>query len=149
MVIADQIKDDLKTAMRAGEKERVGALRLVLSELQKGAKESDGDALSSEGELAVLRRERKRRLEAASAYREAGREDLAGGEESEAQLISVYLPAELSDEELAAIVAQAVQDSGAASAKDMGVAMKTAMAAVDGRADGKRVSGLVRAALAG
>jgi uncharacterized protein YqeY len=143
MAIAEQIKTDLQGAMRAGEKQKVGALRLVLSELQKAAKEGADD------ELAVLRRERKRRLEAARAYREAGREDLAGGEESEGELIGSYLPAELSDEELAAIVAQAVRESGAASAKDIGAAMRTAMAAVDGRADGKRVSGLVRAALQG
>jgi uncharacterized protein YqeY len=143
MAVVDQIKSDLTGAMRAGEKERVGALRLVLSELQKAAKEGNDD------ELAVLRRERKRRTEAAGAYREAGREDLAGGEEFEAQLIEAYLPAELSDEELQAIVEQAVKDSGAQSAKDMGSAMKAAMGAVGGRADGKRVSGLVRAALAG
>jgi uncharacterized protein YqeY len=143
MAILEQIKTDLQGAMRAGEKERVGALRLVLSELQKAAKEGSDD------ELAVLRRERKRRLEAASAYREAARDDLAGGEESEAELISGYLPAELSDAELSAIIEQAVRDSGAASAKDMGNAMKHAMAAVDGRADGKRVSGLVRASLQG
>jgi len=149
MAIADQIKDDLKVAMRSGEKQRVGALRLVLSELQKAAKEGGDDASSPEGELAVLRRERKRRLEAAGAYRDAGRDDLADGEEYEAQLIGSYLPAELSDEELAGIVAQAVRDSGAESAKDMGVAMKSAMAVVDGRADGKRVSGLVRAVLTG
>ena len=139
----EQIKVDLQGAMRAGEKQRVGALRLVLSELQKAAKEGSDD------ELAVLRRERKRRLEAASAYHEAGREDLAGGEESEAELIGGYLPAELPEAELAAIVEQAVRDSGAQSAKDMGMAMKRAMAAVDGRADGKRVSGIVRAALQG
>ncbi|HKH78979.1 MAG TPA: GatB/YqeY domain-containing protein [Solirubrobacteraceae bacterium] len=149
MAILEQIKGDVQGAMRAGEKERVSALRLVLSELQKAAKEGAGDASSPEGELVVLRRERKRRLEAASAYRDAGREDLAGGEEFEAELIGSYLPAELSEQELAAIVAQAVRESGAESAKDMGVAMKQAMAAVDGRADGKRVSGLVRAALAG
>jgi uncharacterized protein len=143
MAILDQIKLDLQGAMRAGEKQRVGALRLVLSELQKSRKEG------SEDELAVLRRERKRRLEAARAYREAGREDLAGSEESEAELIGRYLPAELSDAELHAIVEQAVRDSGAQSAKDMGQAMKQAMAAVDGRADGKRVSGLVRASLQG
>jgi uncharacterized protein YqeY len=141
VAIAEQIKTDLQGAMRAGERERVGALRLVLSELQKAAKEGGDD------ELAVLRRERKRRLEAAGAYREAGRADLADGEEQEAQLIGTYLPAELSDDELAAIVGDAVRDSGATSAKEMGVAMKHAMAAVDGRADGKRVSGLVRAAL--
>jgi hypothetical protein len=141
MVILDEIKTDLQGAMRAGEKTRVGALRLVLSELQKAAKEGADD------ELAVLRRERKRRLEAAGAYRDAGREDLAAGEQAEAELIGAYLPAELSDEELRGIVEQAVRESGAQSAKDMGMAMKQAMAAVDGRADGKRVSGLVRDSL--
>jgi uncharacterized protein YqeY len=141
MAISEEIKTDLEGAMRAGEKTKVGALRLVLSELQKAAKEGADD------ELAVLRRERKRRLEAAGAYREAGREDLAEGEQAEAQLISAYLPAELSDEELRAIVERAVRESGAESPNDMGVAMKQAMAAVEGRADGKRVSGLVRASL--
>ncbi|HWX52230.1 MAG TPA: GatB/YqeY domain-containing protein [Solirubrobacteraceae bacterium] len=141
MVITQEIKTDLQGAMRAGEKERVGALRLVLSELQKAAKEGADD------ELAVLRRERKRRLEAAGAYRDAGREDLAEGEQAEAELISAYLPPELSDDELRAIVEEAVRESGAESAKDMGRAMKQAMAAVDGRADGKRVSGLVRDSL--
>jgi uncharacterized protein len=143
MALLEQIKADVQTAMRAGEKDRVGALRLLLSELQKAAKEGPDD------ELTVLRRERKRRLEAASAYGEAGREDLARGEQAEAQLIEAYLPVELSEEELAAIVERAVRDRGAASAKDMGMVMKQVMAAVDGRADGKRVSALVRAALAG
>ncbi len=143
MAIAERIKVDVQGAMRAGEKERVGALRLVLSELQKAAKEGSDD------ELAVLRRERKRRLESARAYRDGGREDLAGTEESEAELIGSYLPAELSEQELSAIVTQAVSDSGAQSPKDMGTAMKQAMAAVGGRADGKRVSELVQAALQG
>lgn len=143
MAIVDQIKLDLQGAMRAGEKERVGALRLLLSELQKAQKEGSDD------ELAVLRRERKRRLEAAKAYREAGRDDLAGGEETEGELIGGYLPAELSDAELEAIVERAVRDSGAQSVKEMGQAMKQAMAAVDGRADGRRVSGMVRASLQG
>jgi uncharacterized protein len=143
MAITEQIKTDLQGAMRAGEKEKVGALRMVLSELQKAAKEGGDD------ELAVLRRERKRRLEAAEQFREGGRPELAAGEEAEGELIGGYLPAELSNEELAAIVEQAVRDSGAESVKDMGAAMRTAMAAVDGRADGKRVSGLVRAALQG
>jgi uncharacterized protein len=143
MAIVEQIKEDLQHAMRAGEKETVGALRLVLSELQKAIK--DG----SEDELAVLRRERKRRQEAARAYREAGREDLAGGEEAEGELISTYLPAELSEPELKAIVERAVRESGAESARDMGRVMKQAMAIVDGRADGKRISELVRASLGG
>jgi uncharacterized protein len=143
MAILEAIKSDLQGAMRAGEKERVGALRLVLSELQKAAKEGSDD------EVAVLRRERKRRLEAARAYREAGREELAHGEEAEEELISSYLPTELSEDELKAIVEQAVRDSGAESAKDMGRVMKQAMAAIDGRADGSRVSALVRASLSG
>lgn len=149
MAITEQIKTDLQGAMRAGEKEKVGALRLVLSELQKAAKEGGDDASSPEGELAVLRRERKRRLEAAEQFRDGGRPELAVAEEAEGELIGGYLPAELSDQELTAIVEQAVRDSGAESVKDMGAAMRTAMAAVDGRADGKRVSGLVRAALQG
>ena len=143
MGIRDQIDADLKDAMRAGDKPKVGALRLVVSELQKAAKEGNDD------ELAVLRRERKRRVEAAAAFRDGGREDLASGEETEAELIASYLPAELSDDDLQAIVARAVADSGASSPKDMGMAMRQAMAEVDGRADGKRVSGMVRAALQG
>jgi uncharacterized protein YqeY len=143
MAILDEVKTDLHGAMRAGEKDKVGALRLVLSELQKAAKEGSDD------ELTVLRRERKRRLEAAQAYRDAGQEDRARGEEAEGELIAGYLPAELSEAELQGIVEQAVRDSGAESVKDMGPAMGKAMAAVDGRADGKRVSALVRGALNG
>lgn len=143
MAILDVVKGDLQDAMRAGDRERVGALRLVLSELQKAAKDGADD------ELAVLRRERKRRLEAAKAYREGGREDLADGEESEAKLIGGYLPAELSDEELKEVVERAVRESGAESVKDMGRAMGKAIAAVDGRADAGRVSGLVTTALGG
>jgi len=141
--IEAKLKGDLTAAMKAGERERVGALRLVLSELQKDAKMGAGD------ELAVLRRERKRRLEAAEAYREGGREAQAASEEREARLIADYLPAELGEPELRELVERAVRDSGAQSVADMGRAMGVAMAAVDGRADGKRVSGLVRAALGG
>jgi uncharacterized protein len=142
MTLADTVKQDLVSAMRSGEKDRVGALRLVLSELQKAAKEGGDD------ELAVLRRERKRRLESAKAFRDGGRAELAAGEEAEAKLIESYLPAELPDDSVRAIVAAAVAETGAQSPKDMGQVMKAAMAAVDGRADGKRVSALVREALA-
>jgi uncharacterized protein YqeY len=141
MTLVDTVKQDLHSAMRSGEKDRVGALRLVLSELQKAAKEGGDD------ELAVLRRERKRRLESASAFRGAGRDELAEGEEREARLIEQYLPAELSEDRLRAIVAAAVAETGAQSPKDMGQVMKVAMAAADGRADGKRMSALVREAL--
>ena len=141
MTLVDTVKQDVASAMRAGEKDRVTALRLVLSELQKNAKEGDTD------ELAILRRERKRRLESAAAFRDAGRAELADGEEAEARIIETYLPAELGDDELRAIVAAAVAETGARSPKDMGQVMKAAMAAVDGRADGKRVSTLAREAL--
>jgi uncharacterized protein YqeY len=141
MTLVDTVKQDVASALRAGEKERVGALRLVLSELQKAAKEGSAD------ELAVLRRERKRRLESATVFRDAGRAELAAGEEAEARIIETYLPAELPDDDLRAIVAAAVAETGAQSPKDMGRVMKAAMAVVDGRADGKRVSALVREAL--
>jgi uncharacterized protein YqeY len=139
--IADRIKADVTTAMKAGERERVTALRLVLSELQKAAKDGDAD------ELAVLRRERKRRREAEDAYREAGREDLAAGEAFEAQAIETYLPAELSDDELDALVRAAVAETGASSPRDMGQVIKHVMGAAGGRADGKRVSTKVKEAL--
>ena len=141
MTVADQLKTDLTAAMKAGEKDRVGALRLILSELQKDAKEGKGD------ELAVLRRERKRRLDAAAQFRDGGRAELATQEEGEAELIAGYLPSELSDEELDAIVTAAIEQTGASSPKDMGQVMKAAMGTVAGRADGKRVSARVQGAL--
>jgi uncharacterized protein YqeY len=142
VTLADQVKTDLTSAMRAQDRDRVGRLRLLLSELQKAAKEGDAD------EVAVLRRERKRRVDAAEQFREAGRTELAEAEEAEAELISGYLPAELGDDELRTLVEQAVADTGASSPKDMGAVMKAVMPAVGGRADGKRVSAQVREVLA-
>lgn len=142
MSIADDVKQDLTTAMKAGDKDKVGALRLVLSELQKAAKDGNDD------EQAILRRERKRRLESATAFREAGRVELAEGEEAEAAVIQAYLPAELGDDELRQIVQDAIAETGASSPKDMGGVMKAAMEKTGGRADGKRVSALAREALA-
>ena len=131
----------MTAAMKAGDRDRAQRLRLVLSELQKAAKEGDGD------ELAVLRRERKRRHDAATQYRDAGRAELAEGEEAEAELIGAYLPAELPDEELDRIVADAVAQTGASDVREMGKVMGVVMPAVGGRADGKRVSAKVREAL--
>ena len=144
MTVADRVKQDLTTAMKAGERDRVGTLRLVLSELQKAAKEGrPGD-----DELAVLRRERKRRVESATAFRDGGREDLAEAEEAEAEVISTYLPADMDEVELRGIVRDVIAETGAASPKDMGAVMQLAIPRVAGRADGKRVSALVREALA-
>jgi len=139
--LAGQIKSDVATAMKAGDRDRVGALRLVLSELQKAAKDGDAD------ELAVLRRERKRRRESEAAYRDAGRDDLARAEAYEAGVIESYLPAELGDADLDALVARAIEETGASGPRDMGKAIKHVMAAAGGRADGKRVSTKVKEAL--
>src|SRR3954462_2609174 len=156
MSLLERVQSDITTAMKAGERDRVGALRLVSSELQKAHKEAA--AGSEADEVAVLQRERKRRLRAdqadpegaggdlapAEAYREAARENLAEGEEAEAALIEAYLPAQLSDEELHAIVGDVVAETGASSPKEMGQVMSQVMPRVQGRADGKRVSALVR-----
>lgn len=141
MSLTDTVKHDLVAAMKGGEKDRVATLRLVLSELQKDAKEGAGD------ELAVLRRERKRRREAADAFRKGGREDLAAAEDAEGAIIDGYLPAELSDDELRAVVAAAIEETGATSPRDMGRVMKAAIGRASGRADGRRVSELVKEAL--
>ncbi len=132
------MQTDVTTAMKAGERERVTALRLIVSELQKAVKDGGAD------DVEVLQRERKRRLEAAEAYRDGGRNDLAAGEEREAALIADYLPEQLSDDELGAIVGDAVAESGASSPAEMGKVMALVMPQVKGRADGKRVSTAVK-----
>jgi hypothetical protein len=136
--VLEQVQDDVKVALKAGERERVQALRLIASELQKAAKENGAS------EVEVLQRERKRRVEAAEAFRGGGRTDLAEGEEREAEIIAAYLPEQLSDEELGAIVGDAVAESGASSPKEMGKVMALVMPKVTGRADGKRVSAVVK-----
>jgi uncharacterized protein YqeY len=138
MSVLSQIQDDVKDAMKAGERERVHALRLIVNELQKAAKENGGD------EVEVLQRERKRRLEAADAYRDGGAADRAEAEEREAEIIGSYMPEQVSDEELDAIVGDAVAESGATSPKEMGQVMALVMPQVKGRADGKRVSAVVK-----
>ena len=143
MTVAEHVKSDLVVAMKAGERERVGALRMILSELQKAAKEGGAD------EVAVLRRERKRRLEAERTYTEAGRAELAETERAEAVLIDAYLPEELDDAALRELVDAAVAEAGARSPRDIGRVMPLAIAAADGRADGRRISEQVREALAG
>ena len=138
MTILERVQDDVKTAMKAGERDRVGALRMIVHALQQEAKEGKDD------EVAALQRERKRRIDAAEALREGGRDDQAATEESEAELIEGYLPEQLSDEELSELVTGAVEETGASEAKDMGAVMKSLMPKVGGRADGKRVSQAVR-----
>ena len=120
MSLLDQVQDDVKTAMKAGERERVHALRLIADALQKAEKDNGADPVE------VLQRERKRRLEAAEAYRDGGRADAAEAEEREAEIIASYLPEQISDEELRAIVGDAVAESG------------RLVSAGDGQGDGAR-----------
>ncbi len=124
--------------MKSGDRQRTQILRLIVSELQKAEKEGLGD------EVEVLQRERKRRLEAADAYTNGGREDLASAERAEAEIIESYLPEQISEDELQAIVGDAVAESGASSPQEMGKVMSLVMPKVKGRADGKRVSAVVK-----
>jgi uncharacterized protein YqeY len=138
MSVLEQVQADVRTAMKAGERERSAALRMIVDSLQQDAKLGKGD------EVAVLQRERKKRLEAEGAYREAGRTEQAAAEKSEAKLIEGYLPAQLSDEELDELVDAAVAETGASEQRQMGQVMSALMPKLGGRADGKRVSAAVR-----
>ena len=138
MSLLDQVQDDVRTALKAGDRERVHALRLIADALQKAEKDNGGEPVE------VLQRERKRRLEAAEAYRDGGAADRAEAEEREAEIIGSYMPEQVSDEELDAIVGDAVAESGATSPKEMGQVMALVMPQVKGRADGKRVSAVVK-----
>jgi uncharacterized protein len=141
MSILEQVQGDVRTAMKAGERERAAALRMVVDSLQQEAKLGKGD------EIGVLQRERKKRLEAAEAFAEGGRAEQADAERFEAELIEAYLPEQLSDEDLARLVDEAVAETGATEQKQMGQVMSALMPKVGGRADGKRVSAAVRAKL--
>ncbi len=138
----EQVRADVIGAMKAGERDVAGALRLLVSELQRDAKEGAGD------ELAVLRREHKRRLEAATQFEHANRLDLASKEQAEAVMIARYLPPDLSDGQLDEIIAEAINETGASGPKDMGAVMKAVKDRAGGLVDGKRASDAVRAALA-
>jgi uncharacterized protein len=139
--VLEQVRADVVRAMKAGERDVAGALRLLVSELQKDVKEGDGD------ELAVLRRERKRRLEAATQFENANRPDLAHKEQAEAVMIARYLPPDLTDQQLDEIVAAAIEQTGATGPRDMGQVMKVVMDQAEGLVDGKRASQAVRTAL--
>jgi uncharacterized protein YqeY len=141
MSVLEQVQSDVRMAMKARDRERAGALRMVVDVLQQDAKLGKGD------EVAVLQRERKKRLEAAEAYESAGRAEQAAAERFEAELIEGYLPQQLSDGELAELVAAAVQETGASEQRQMGEVMSALMPKLGGRADGKRVSAAVRAKL--
>jgi hypothetical protein len=138
MSVLERVQDDVRTAMKARDRARAGALRMVVDVLQQDAKLGKGD------EVAVLQRERKKRVEAAEAYEDAGRAEQAAAERFEAELIEGYLPQQLSDAELAELVDAAVAETGASEQRQMGTVMSALMPKLDGRADGKRVNAAVR-----
>jgi uncharacterized protein YqeY len=145
--VIEQVKSDLTAAMRAGDRTRVDGLRLVLSALQRAEKTVPAGEFSEADAEAVLRRERKQRLEAAESYTAAGRDDRAAAELADVPLIEAYLPAALSEEELAALVDGAIEETGAASMRDMGRVMGLVTARGEGRVDGAAAAALVRARL--
>jgi uncharacterized protein len=147
MTLIERIESDLKEAMRERDAGRRDALRLILSALRSAEKEIRRP-LHEDEELQVLQRERKRRLEAIDAYRAAGREEQAEREEDELDVLEEFMPEPLSDEELEAIVDDAIAENGATSLRDLGRVMADVMPQIAGRADGSAVSQLVREKLA-
>lgn len=152
MSLQQQIADDLKTAMKARDRDRMSALRMLVSALKNEAIEK---GRGPQGELSddevqkVLATEKKRRDEAAASFADGGRDESAARERAESELIAAYLPEPLSDEQLEAEVDAAIDEVGATGMSDMGAVMKAAMGRVEGRAEGSRVSALVRERLQG
>ena len=147
MSLIEEIDDELKDAMRARDAERRDALRLILNAL-KGSQKELQRPLSEEEELQVLQRERKRRIEAAEAFRSGGREEQAQGEEGELAVLEEFMPSPLSEEELEEIVDDVIAEVGATSMADLGRVMADVMPQIAGRADGSQVSQIVREKLA-
>jgi uncharacterized protein len=142
-----RIEGDLKQAMLARDAERRDALRLILSALKSAEKELQRP-LSGDEELQVLQRERKRRLEAAEAFRNGGRAEQAAAEEVELAVLGEFMPEPLSEEEIEEIVDDVIAEVGATSLRDIGRVMADVMPQISGRADGSMVSQVVREKLA-
>jgi uncharacterized protein YqeY len=147
MSLIARLEEELATAMKAREAERRDALRLILSSLRSAEKEM-GRPLHDDEELQVLQRERKRRVEAAEAFRAGGREEQAQKEERELAVLVEFMPEPLGDDDLERIVDHAIAENGATSLRDLGRVMADVMPQVAGRADGSYVSQLVREKLA-
>jgi len=147
MSLIARLEDELKQAMVARDGERRDALRLILASLRSAEKELQRP-LHDDEELQVLQRERKRRVEAAEAYRAADREEQAAGEERELAVLEEFMPSPLSEDELEEIIDDAIAEVGATSLRDLGRVMADVMPQVSGRADGSVVSQLVREKLA-
>jgi len=147
MSLKARITDDMKAAMRAGEKDRLGVIRLILAAL-KQREVDERIELDDAQVLAILEKMLKQRRDWIEQYSNAAREDLAAVERAEVEVIQTYLPAQLSAEELEAIVARAITDSGATSAREMGKVIGLVKPQVSGRADMGQVSEMIKARLA-
>jgi uncharacterized protein YqeY len=145
--LIERIEEELKGAMRARDQERTDVLRLTLASLRAAEKEVQRP-LKEDEELHVLQRERKRRLEAAEAFRGGGREEQAAKEERELEVIQEFMPEPVDETELERIIDDAIAETGATSLRDLGRVMADVMPQVAGRADGSVVSQLVREKLA-
>ncbi|MBG6122545.1 GatB/YqeY domain-containing protein [Corynebacterium aquatimens] len=145
--LKNQIRADLKEAMKAKEKERTGTIRMLLAAIQTAETEGTKHEVTDEDVLKIIAREIKKRRESAEIYATNGRQELADAELAEAAVLEGYQPKQLDDDEVAALVQDAVAEVGATSMKDMGAVMKVANALAAGRADGKRLSAAVKAAL--
>jgi uncharacterized protein len=138
-----RLTEDMKTAMKAGDKDRLSVIRLLRGQLKDVIIEKRAD-LTDEEEISVLSNALKKRRESIDAYQNAGRMDLVQKEQKELEVIQSYLPAQLSPEEIEAVVQKVIQETGAQTVKDLGKVMPAVMAAVKGRADGRLVNELVR-----
>ena len=148
--LKERLRSDLTASMRARDELRTATIRMVLTAVTNSeVAGSEARVLSDDDVLAVLAKEAKKRHEAADAFREGGRADSAEREEAEAGIIAEYLPVPLTDEEIAAMVDQAVANTGADSPRDMGKVMKALQPQVAGRAEGSKVAAAVKARLAG
>ena len=146
--VRQRLEDDLKSAMRAGDATTRDAVRYILAAVKNAEIDARGSSAPADVD-AALRRLRKQLADAIEQYRAAGRDDLATREAGQLAVLERYLPQELSEEELAALVTAAIAETGAAGPKDMGRVMPVAIARASGRADGRRISAAVKTALAG
>jgi uncharacterized protein YqeY len=147
VTLAERVQQELRAAMKSGQRTRLNGLRLLVSSLQRAEKDRPAGEFTDRDAEAVLRRERKQRVEAAEAYRAAGNEQRAADEEADIPLIDEFLPQQLSEAELTVLVDAAIAETGAGSMRDMGRVMGIVTQRAEGRADGKRASDIVRARL--
>lgn len=148
MSLEQRLTDDMKAAMKAGEKEALGVIRRVLAALKNARIEKKAD-LDEQDEIRVVRSIAKQHKESIEQFRAAGREDLATKEEAELEILSVYLPPEMDEAQLDGIIDEVIAETGASSMKDMGTVIKAVMARAAGQAEGGVVSAKVKERLAG